>query len=202
MISFNDLDVRHRSGGGVGLFDHDIPWAPFIRFWPNFAGSRTCSYTEVVGRLRREVMSTDGFYSDRQWHSTAMYAECIGPAGLDQELVVPLPSPPGIARRLVFFRSPGHHFTDTERVIAMLLQPHIADAVRAHARYDAQRRLTARQLDLVRHLASGQDIVTIARDLVLSPATVRKHLENAYARLGVTSRTAAVAHVFPDITWS
>jgi hypothetical protein len=30
---------------------------------------------------------------------------------------------------------------------------------------------------------------------------VRKHLENAFARLDVTSRTAAVAKVCPDATW-
>ena len=50
--------------------------------------------------------------------------------------------------------------------------------------------------------AVGYDNNAIARQLVISPATVRKHLENAYARLGVTSRTGAAARAFPDITWS
>jgi DNA-binding NarL/FixJ family response regulator len=49
-------------------------------------------------------------------------------------------------------------------------------------------------------VAAGHDNAAIARQLVLSRATVRKHLENAYARLGVTSRTAAAARAFPDIT--
>ena len=44
-------------------------------------------------------------------------------------------------------------------------------------------------------------IASIARRLGLSPYTVRKHLENAFARLDVTSRTAAVAKVCPDATW-
>jgi DNA-binding NarL/FixJ family response regulator len=38
----------------------------------------------------------------------------------------------------------------------------------------------------------------IAGRLVVSSSTVRKHLENAFGRLGVSSRTAAVARVFPE----
>ncbi|WP_238695190.1 response regulator transcription factor [Ornithinimicrobium flavum] len=39
----------------------------------------------------------------------------------------------------------------------------------------------------------------IAHALGLTQATVRKHLENAFLRLGVASRTAAVAQAFgPD----
>jgi DNA-binding CsgD family transcriptional regulator len=35
----------------------------------------------------------------------------------------------------------------------------------------------------------------IAQILWLSPSTVRKHLENAYGKLGVRTRTAAVARL-------
>ena len=47
----------------------------------------------------------------------------------------------------------------------------------------------------------GHDNTAIARRLGLSTFTVRKHLENAFARLDVTSRTAAVAKVHPDASW-
>jgi len=58
--------------------------------------------------------------------------------------------------------------------------------------------LTSRQWELLRLLASGHSNAEIARELVVSTHTIRKHLENIFARLGVTSRTAAVAKAFPS----
>ena len=118
-----------------------------------------------------------------------------------EELVIPLPAPPGIARRLVFFRGPGRPYGDAERNTAVLLQPHIAEALRMQGRRAAQQPLTGRQRELLALVAAGHDNVAIACQLGLSPATVRKHLENAFARLEVPSRTAAVAKICPDATW-
>jgi DNA-binding CsgD family transcriptional regulator len=202
LVSLNDLDLGRKQDVAVALFDNEVPSGPFGSFWDHFPASLTCSYTERGAKLEREVMRTSDFYSDRQWHSTGMYTECIGPAGLDQELIMPLPAPPGIARRLVFFRPPGRKFSDDERDAAVLLQPHIAEALRRHGRQAAARSLTRRQLELLQLSAVGYDNNAIARQLAISPGTVRKHLENINARLGVTSRTAAAARAFPDITWS
>jgi DNA-binding CsgD family transcriptional regulator len=49
--------------------------------------------------------------------------------------------------------------------------------------------------------AQGMDNVRIARRLGMSVGTVRKHLENTFVRLGVSSRGQAVAAVHPDLTW-
>lgn len=53
--------------------------------------------------------------------------------------------------------------------------------------------LTDRQGQVLRLLCTGCGTEMIAQQLYLSPATVRKHLENIYSRLGVKSRTEAVA---------
>jgi DNA-binding CsgD family transcriptional regulator len=53
--------------------------------------------------------------------------------------------------------------------------------------------LTRRQAQVLQLVAIGEDDRRIAQELWLSTATVRKHLENIYARRGVNSRTAAAA---------
>jgi LuxR family maltose regulon positive regulatory protein len=52
--------------------------------------------------------------------------------------------------------------------------------------------LTARELDVLRLLASDIDGPAIARELIVSLNTVRTHTKNIYAKLGVNSRRAAV----------
>jgi DNA-binding CsgD family transcriptional regulator len=53
--------------------------------------------------------------------------------------------------------------------------------------------LTRRQAEVLRLVAIGKDNSAIAQELFIAPPTVRKHLENIYARLGVSTRTAAAA---------
>ena len=208
VINLSELDWQHRRGrvidlvpdwSGEGGQDDDDDEASV--FWDLFLPTLSCSYTERIPRLRSEVMMTDDFCSTRQWHSTAMYTDWFRPWGSDKSLIMPLPGPPGVARRLVFFGEPGQSFSDKQRSAAALLQPHIADALRLQARRAATRSLTARQRELLQLVAAGHANRAIARQLGLSPGTVRKHLENTFARLGVASRTEAIARIRPDSAW-
>jgi DNA-binding NarL/FixJ family response regulator len=83
-------------------------------------------------------------------------------------------------------------------MIATLLQPHVYQIYKDAARRRTPVQLTGRQLDVLRCVALGMSNDQIAAQLVIAAGTVTKHLENAYARLGVTSRTAALARVFGD----
>ena len=56
-------------------------------------------------------------------------------------------------------------------------------------------RLTARQRMILEHVARGQTDAEIAAELGIAAATVSKHLEQIYTRLGVHTRTAAAAIV-------
>jgi DNA-binding CsgD family transcriptional regulator len=53
--------------------------------------------------------------------------------------------------------------------------------------------LTRREREVLQTAAAGGSIQEIADGLVVSPATVKTHLEHAYAKLGVRGRAAAVA---------
>jgi len=48
--------------------------------------------------------------------------------------------------------------------------------------------LTRREAEIVTHVMSGESNAAIARALAVSPATVKKHLEHVYDKLGVRTR--------------
>lgn len=56
--------------------------------------------------------------------------------------------------------------------------------------------LTAREVEVLRLVAAGQSNARIASSLVLSEKTVARHLSNIFAKLDVSSRTAAAAFAF------
>ena len=70
------------------------------------------------------------------------------------------------------------------------------DALDPSAPKAGARGLTARELEVLRLVAGGESNREIAAALVISEHTVARHLQNIYAKLGVSSRTAASAFAF------
>jgi DNA-binding NarL/FixJ family response regulator len=53
-------------------------------------------------------------------------------------------------------------------------------------------KLTEREMQVLKHLVDGLDYKQIAEKLDISPNTIRKHIDNIYKKLYVTSRAQAV----------
>jgi DNA-binding CsgD family transcriptional regulator len=56
--------------------------------------------------------------------------------------------------------------------------------------------LTPREEEILELVAEGKTNPEIAEMLGIAPTTVRRHLKNVYAKLGVHTRTAAVTRFF------
>jgi DNA-binding CsgD family transcriptional regulator len=134
----------------------------------------------------------DGLTPSRR--ATAQGQAKLHPAG------VSYPDAPGSTRRLLFVRGRGARFDERERFLMTLLMPHIgpllARTVTPRSRPDVA--LTDRQREVLRLVRLGMANKEVAQALKISTGTVRKHLENAYERLGVQSRTAALRQAALD----
>jgi DNA-binding CsgD family transcriptional regulator len=162
-------------------------------FWAHYPSCRPCSYPDDSGDLTSVTTFSD-FYSQRELRATGMYADYFSEFSAEREIMLCLPSPRYRTLRLMLVRGRGPDFSDRDRALLRLLRPHL------YARFKASTRrppveLTARQRELLGLVAAGYTNGQIARRMSVADSTVRKHLENIFERLQVTSRTAAVARV-------
>jgi len=137
--------------------------------------------------------------SMRRWRQTGIWHGIDRPLGGKDWIRLLLASRGAFTARLEF----DNHMSDfDDRAVAVLevLTPHVAQLLRraaARAAYagDASG-LSPRELEILSLVAQGRTNGELARILWISPHTVRKHLENVFAKLDVHTRTAAVARVF------
>jgi DNA-binding CsgD family transcriptional regulator len=83
-------------------------------------------------------------------------------------------------------------FTPRERALFGIVAPALERELRERPRSALPPSLTLQERRVLHHLATGLTNAEIADRLVVMPSTVRKHLENAYRKLGVSNRLAAV----------
>ena len=79
-----------------------------------------------------------------------------------------------------------------ETVLAPPVAARLADRLRAPARPE----LTGREVEVLGLVARGLSNAEIGRELFIGEATVKTHLIRAFAKLGVTDRTAAVTAAY------
>ena len=93
------------------------------------------------------------------------------------------------------FRRAGKHFTARELAILDLLCPVLQRLARERPAPRLPATLTITERRILCDVAAGLSNAEIAEDYSVAVSTVRKHLENAYRKLGVTNRMAAIARL-------
>jgi DNA-binding CsgD family transcriptional regulator len=86
-------------------------------------------------------------------------------------------------------------FTEQEIAVLTMVEPAIRRLVRGCARPHTPGVLSRSERRVLTLVSTGASNREVAEELVVTVHTVRKHLENAYRKLGVTNRTAAALAV-------
>jgi DNA-binding CsgD family transcriptional regulator len=203
-VSFTELDrVRRKVLSGVVHRTNGPAGGPGMEtFWRLVHQHPLCAQT-VAGRF--DALKISDFVTTRELRRREIYCEWFRPWETEYELEVGIPSPLWHTKTLVFGRMrPRPDFDERDRSIATLLQPHLIQLYRNatlrrrladRCREGAAADLTDRERDVLTLVREGKTNSQIARELWIAHGTVRKHLEHIYRKLGVQSRTAALARL-------
>ena len=133
-----------------------------------------------------------------RFRQTRLFAEVLAPIGACHTIAIMLVPP--AEGQFVFFGTTraDPDFTDDELELCRSLQPclvalytvlTLAEHTSPHTETMT---LTRREHTVLGYLADGLTAEAIARRMSSKPATVRKHLQNLYAKLGTSDRLGAV----------
>jgi RNA polymerase sigma factor (sigma-70 family) len=167
-------------------------------FWEMLAEHPLCRHQQLHGDFSATRLSD--VISWRELLASRVYSEWLRPYETVAELHAGLAGSRARTRNLTLDRSHGD-FSARDVAVLELLRPHLAriremaELRRAVAASPAVEHLTSREREILEHVAAGLTNGQIAERLWISPGTVRKHLENVYAKLGVNNRTAAAARL-------
>lgn len=189
--TFQVMDLRAAT---VSLQSVDDPEAfndeDLDLWWPAFW--EHCAYPQHSSDYVSVIRASDDLPHSSRGPHWARYLEA-NPGFPEYHVIVSLPPVGTVDRRLILWRDAGPDFSDREVRLLALLRPHLAELHELHRQAGTPLpELTVRQWQILALVGDGDTNGQIARQLGVSEGTVRKHLENAYARLGVTNRIAAV----------
>jgi DNA-binding CsgD family transcriptional regulator len=199
-VAYHEWDLRSRE---VPTMAVEVPVASTPRHVAearrHFCRTYPLSILRLNGVARPSAISD--FISLRLLHRLDYYDYVLRPSGVEHQMRLWLPASPTVSRVFCFNRrSTDHDFGEREHGLLELLRPFLAAT---RERFELRRAgppltvdgLTEREAEILTWVARGKTNHEIAVLLVVSAHTVRKHLENIYAKLDVHTRTAAVARV-------
>jgi DNA-binding CsgD family transcriptional regulator len=144
-----------------------------------------------------------------QLEATRLFQDFYRPLGVRHQIAFTLPSQVERVVAIALSRD-GSDFSDEERDFLNRARPFLIQAYRNAMAYSGlapgtrsdlvapliANGLTAREAEVMSLVAVGTSTADIATRCSLSPRTVQKHLERAFRKLGVTSRSAAAARAW------
>ena len=202
-VTFCELDRIGERELGMASFpdEQEAQDELALDYWEARFEHPICHFHETTGDWRAYRLSD--FVGARRLHSSRIYAEWFRPQHVESLVTVGLDSPLSHTKVFLLARSDGRDFDAADCLVLNVVRPYLA------MRYEASRRrrevpvacglLTPRERQILALVAEGKTNAHVADELSIARGTVRRHLENAYAKLGVHTRTAAVrAFTAPD----
>jgi DNA-binding CsgD family transcriptional regulator len=205
-LSICDLDTAHRSvvsdlpgaiaAREIQAFDRHFHEHPLVR---------------AHGRNRHAVTHRiSDLLTPPEVRRTPLYNDYYRPIRVEHAMAVPVHVQGNVLVSFVFNRS-GRDFSDRDRACLESIRPHLGNLYRLTRATEGTRapwgvpspdrpdggdaRLTPREREVLQWLAGGKTDRDIGDILGISPRTVHKHLQRIYEKLGVETRTAAVARM-------
>ena len=195
-VTFCELDrIGERALGMVSVPEEpDEDEELGLDYWEARHEHPICRFHEKTGDWR--AYSLSDFVETGRFRSSRIYAEWFRPQHIESLITVGLDSPLSHTKVFLLARSGGRDFDPSDSLVLDVVRPYLA------LRYEAACRvaessvtcdaLTPRERQILALVAEGKTNGHIADELCIAHGTVRRHLENAYAKLGVHTRTAAV----------
>ena len=129
------------------------------------------------------------------WSRVPLQAEACGALdGLTDGVAVGFRNGPSAIAQIALDREKSM-FTERDLAKVELLWPVFQRHLRNRPTTTLPASITVQERRVLNHVATGLSNEEIAAALFIAPSTVRKHLENAYRKLGVTNRLAAVVRM-------
>jgi DNA-binding CsgD family transcriptional regulator len=178
----------------TGVWGDDV-----VQQWTDHVAEYLPHWPLHDNRLRgsRTAVKFSDFFDERAKRRNPWYAEVMCAGSQEHECKLLLPDRDLTIGGFFFIREPGRKdFDERDRAVLTVLRTQLA-AIRD--RWERRHRpsgLTAREAEIAHLLREGLTNQEIAERLVISTGTVRTHLESIFAKLGVHTRTAAVARAF------
>ncbi len=192
--------------GGQGEFDivfstkDQLPLEPLMAFM-RIKNEYALWRPDLDLNAGKPSMLRDGF-SRRGFEDTAMFTEAYRPFGLDNHFSIPIMLDAGAVVHFSVQRKGGADFTERDREVIELLQPHLRSA-RLLARERAGSAsggpelyaglgLSPREAEVFHWLVEGKRNTEIATILRIGEQTIKSHVANIFNKLGLESRHAAI----------